>query len=116
MKITTYKESQTYTNAVSLSESKEYPIDDHEIDCAIVKVNGQYPGNNKFAVNEKSKELLFVVEGEGTIEIKNGEIKEFGKYDTILIDRGELYRFNAHASFCVVCTPPWTPEQHKNVD
>ena len=116
MKITPYNQSKSYTNAVSLSESREYQMGDKDIDCALVQIKGKYPGGNKFATNTKSKELLFVIEGEGAIEIKNREARKFGKHDVILIEAGEVYRFDARASFCVVCTPPWSPEQHLNID
>ncbi|MCL2474190.1 MAG: cupin domain-containing protein [Alphaproteobacteria bacterium] len=114
MKLVPHSQSQLHASPVS--EAREYPIDDKEIDCALVKIKGQYPGNDKFAVNTKSKELLFVVEGEGTVEIKNSEVRKFDQYDTILIEAGEPYRFTGNVSFCIVCTPPWSPEQCKNVD
>ena len=63
MKFIKLSEAQTYTNAVSLSESYEYPVDDKDIDCVLVKINGQYPSEGKFAVNNKSKELMFCAEG-----------------------------------------------------
>ncbi len=116
MKIVYESEAVTYTNSVSLSESVEYPLGDKDIDCAHVKINGKYPGNDKFAVNLSSKELVFCVEGSGVLEMKTGEKKSFKKNDVILIEAGEVYRFDAHCSLAVVCTPPWTPEQHKNVD
>ncbi len=59
MKIVRSTEAQTYTSAASLSESVEYPVDDKDIDCALVKINGLYPGDDKFAVNTKSKALFF---------------------------------------------------------
>ncbi len=116
MKMVKSSEAQKYTNASSLSESVEYPVNDKDIDCAYVKIEGLYPGNNKYAVNVESKELLFCVEGNGILEMKTGEKKEFKQNDVILIEAGEVYRFDAHCSFVVVCTPPWTPEQHKNID
>lgn len=116
MKVVHSSEAKTYTNAVSLSESVEYPVGDKDIDCALVKINGLYPGESKFAVNTKAKELLFCIEGSGMLEMKSGDRKSFNKNDVILIEAGEIYRFDACCSFAVVCTPPWTPEQHKNVD
>lgn len=116
MKIVYLTEAKTYTNTVSLSESVEYPVEDKEIDCALVKIKGQYPGENKFAVNTKSKELLFCIEGSGVLEMKTGEKRTFQKNDVLLIEAGEVYRFEAQCSFAVVCTPPWTQEQHRKVD
>lgn len=115
MKIIQSADAQTYTNANSLSESVEYPIGDKDIDCALVRINGLYPEDDKFAVNSKSKALFFCIEGNGTLEMKSGEKKVFQKNDVILIEIGEVYRYNAHCSLAVICTPPWTPEQHQKV-
>lgn len=116
MKIVKSSQAKTYTTAESLSASVEYPLNDHEIDCALVKISGPYPTNGGWAQNQKSKELLFCIEGSGELEMKTGEKYEFQKNDVILIEAGEIYRFDAQTSFCVVCTPPWTPEQHKNIE
>jgi mannose-6-phosphate isomerase-like protein (cupin superfamily) len=114
MKIVKENQAQTYTSAESLSLSVEYPLSDRDIDCALVKISGLYPAGG-WAVNTKSKELMFCIDGGGVFEMKAGGKYKFEKNDVILIESGEVYRLDAQASFCVVCTPPWTPEQHKNI-
>ena len=117
MKITRHAQSITHTNPVAGSVAREYAMCDSEIDCALVKVSGQYHGADKFTTNTKVKELLFVVQGQGAIEMKNGERQSFAQYDAILLEAGEVYRFvETDALFCIVCTPPWSLAQTETVD
>ena len=52
------------------------------------------------------------MEGKGTLNKKNEKI-EFKKGDVILIDKGEIYYWDAHCTIAMPCTPAWYPEQHK---
>lgn len=111
MKLVQNHQAFTHGDDKGLFSSDEYPMNDADIDCALVKINGKYPSSGQWTKNQISKELLFCVEGGGILEMKSGERHEFKKNDAILIDAGEFYRFDANTTFCVVCTPPWTPEQ-----
>jgi len=35
--------------------------------------------------------------------------------DIVLIDKGEVYYWDAHCTIAMPCTPAWYPEQHKYV-
>lgn len=93
----------------------DYPMSDKDINFAVIKIDGQSPING-YQVNEKCKELLYIIEGKGLLEIKNGEEKEFKKGDLLIIEQGERYRFSGTFEAAVPCTPAWTEEQHKYVD
>ncbi|MCX6758616.1 MAG: cupin domain-containing protein, partial [Candidatus Nealsonbacteria bacterium] len=58
----------------------EYPASDRDINGALIKLSGRYPEKG-FAMNKISKELAYVIKGEGKVVI--GE-KEF------LIAEGDL--------------------------
>lgn len=93
----------------------EYSFRDKEIDLGIATINGRYPDKG-YGVNLVSKELIYVIEGKGTLNFENKRI-EFSKGDSILIEPNEKYYYDTN--YCVIsmtCTPAWLPEQHKLVD
>ena len=67
----------------------EYDFKDKDIDLGTAVINGRYPENG-YCVNEQCKELVFVLEGKGTLNFKNNKI-EFQKNEAILIDKNEPY-------------------------
>ena len=76
-------------------------------------LSGRFPDEG-YCVNEECKELIYVIEGNGTLNKKDEKI-EFSKGDIVLIDKGELYYWDAHCTIAMPCTPAWYPEQHKYV-
>ena len=92
-------------------------VGDKDIDCAFIRLNGEYPGDNKFAMNTICKELVFCIEGSGTLEMKFGNKYRFEKFDAIVLEPGEIYRFSeSHCGLVVVCDPAWDPNQQKIVE
>ncbi len=92
----------------------EYSFDDKDIDLGIATITGRYPESG-FALNTISKELIYVLDGNGTLYFENDCI-EFEKGDSILIDAKEKYYWDS--TYCVVsmsCTPAWSKEQYKIV-
>lgn len=65
-----------------------------------------------YCVNEKCKELIYCIEGKGTLNKRNETI-DFQKGDVILIDKGEIYYWDADCELVMPCTPAWYPEQSK---
>ena len=94
----------------------EYSFNDKDIDLGIASITGRYPEEG-FCVNTISKELIYVLDGNGELCFdQGGGIIKFQKGDAILIDANEKYYWKS--SYCVVsmsCTPAWSPEQHKVV-
>lgn len=92
----------------------EYSFNDKNIDLGIATITGRYPESG-FCVNIISKELIYVLDGNGKLYFENNSV-EFEKGDSILIDSNEKYYWDA--TYCVVamsCTPAWNEEQHKLV-
>ncbi len=92
----------------------EYSFNDKDIDLGIATITGRYPESD-FCVNIISKELIYVLDGNGKLYFENDCI-EFEKGDSILIDSNEKYYWDS--TYCVVsmsCTPAWNEEQHKIV-
>lgn len=90
----------------------EYSFNDKDIDLGIATITGRYPESD-FCVNTISKELIYVLDGNGKLYFEN-DCVEFEKGDSILIDSNEKYYWDS--TYCVVsmsCTPAWNEEQHK---
>ncbi len=113
MKLVKQEQAEKFSNSEKC-QVLEYPLNDKDINCATAIITGRYPDNG-YCVNEKCKELIYVVEGKGTLNKKN-EVIEFDKGDVILIDKGEVYYWDAHCTIVMPCTPAWYPEQHKLVE
>ena len=105
-----YNNTVKYDNS-DLCKNYVYDIDDEEVGISNSIINGIYPENG-VCVNEKCKELIYVLDGEGKI-VKGDEEMIFSKGDSIIIDRGEKYYWNAHCSLLAICAPKWFEEQHK---
>ncbi len=92
----------------------EYSFNDKNIDLGIATITGRYPENG-YCVNTVSKELIYVLEGNGKLYLENNFV-EFEKGDSFLIDSNEKYYWDS--IYCVVsmsCTPAWNEEQYKIV-
>ena len=51
----------------------EYSFNDKEIDLGIATINGIYPDKG-YGVNLISKELIYVIEGKGTLNFENKKL------------------------------------------
>ena len=61
---------------------------DKDIDLGIATISGRYPDEG-YGVNLKSKELIYVIEGSGTLNFENEKI-EFSEGDAISKIKNEL--------------------------
>lgn len=113
MKIIRLEETEKHNNS-DKCEVLEYRFGDKDIDCGTAIISGRYPDSG-YCMNEKCKELIYVLEGTGTLHKKNETI-EFCRGDAILIDKGEAYYWDAHCTVLMPCTPAWYPEQHKLIE
>lgn len=93
----------------------EYFFQDKDIDLGIATITGRFPDSG-YALNLVSKELVYVLEGSGTIHFENKEIS-YTKGDAILILPNEKYYYETEYSVLTLsCTPAWSKEQHKIVN
>lgn len=92
----------------------EYPLQDKDINFSIAEINGRYPEKG-YCTNEECKELIYVMEGRGTLNKKDEKI-EFQKGDVLLIDKREIYYWDGIFTIAMPCIPAWYPEQHKMID
>jgi mannose-6-phosphate isomerase-like protein (cupin superfamily) len=89
----------------------EYPLQDEDINGAVIELSGRYPERG-LAVNEASKELVYVVKGQGILSV-NDEQLDLSEGDMVLILPGEKYFFEGELKMLMPCSPAWRPEQHK---
>lgn len=92
----------------------EYDLNDKDINTAIIELKGRYPNKGR-VTNKVCKEIVFVIEGEGKIEIDN---KEFSlqEEDMILILPNQKYFFDGKMKIATSCYPAWYSEQHVECD
>ena len=89
----------------------EYSFGDKDIDLGIAVITGRYPESG-YCKNLVSKELIYVLEGTGTLCFENKNIN-FSVGDSILIDSNEKYYWDTtYCKVSMTCTPAWTEEQH----
>ena len=113
MEIIKYNKAEKGSNSDEC-KTLEYSFLDKSMDLGIARITGRYPEEG-YCVNLKCKELIYVLEGTGSLSFENKNIK-FEKGDAILVDKNEKYYWDSN--YCVVsmtCTPAWSPEQHKLV-
>ncbi len=108
-----------YDNAIKGKNSEkcktlEYSFNDKDIDLGIATISERYPDEG-YGVNLISKELIYVIEGCGTLNFENKKI-EFSEGDSILIEPNEKYYYDTeYCKISMACTPAWSIEQHKLV-
>lgn len=94
----------------------DYPSTDKDINFAVIKIEGRSPKIG-YQVNTECKELLYIMEGNGTISLKERKEKiSFKQGDVIVLEKNECYAFDGDFEAAVPCTPAWTSEQHKYIE
>lgn len=103
-------QAQKFTNSPTCTVY-EYAFGDSGINGAAGVVNGRYPEEG-WVVNEKCKELVYVVSGEGSLNVRS-QNQQLSAGDSALIEPGEPYYFEGKdLTIFMPCTPAWYPEQH----
>lgn len=110
MKIVKNNETNKYVNGDKCINFV-YEFNDNEVSVSKSEINGIYP-ENAWCVNKKSKEIVYVIEGSGKL-IKENEFIEFQENDSIIINKGEKYYWDANCKLVAVCIPKWKEKQHK---
>ena len=112
MKLTTEKETKKF-QVTSTCTAIEYPNGDKDIWGAIIKLNGRYPLTG-YTVNEKCKELVYFISGQGKLVVGDQEI-QVKKGDQVVINPGEKFYWDGELVMFMPCAPAWYAEQHKEV-
>lgn len=113
MKIVKLNHAQEFSNG-DTCKGIEYPLNDKDINLSMAKITGRYPTAG-YCVNEECKELVYVLDGSGSLNEKDYNIS-FEKGDVILIDKGEVYYWEGNCEILMPCVPAWYPEQHKLIE
>ncbi len=104
------KQSRRFENSKTCV-AIEYPLHDKDINGTIIELSGRYPEKG-LAVNLECKELAYVVKGEGILVVK-GKKYSLEEGDVVLIEPNEKYFWQGNMMLFMVCTPAWSPKQHK---
>lgn len=106
------EEAQKFQNGDSCL-AYEYPMDEKDINGAIVKLTGRYPDSGR-VTNLKCKELSYVVSGSGKVVIDD-KVIFLSEGDLVLIDINEKYFWEGNMTLFVSSAPSWSIEQHQIV-
>lgn len=90
----------------------EYSFGDKDIDLGVAVITGRFPDEG-YASNLICKELIYVLEGSGTIHF-DGKTIEFSAGDSILINNNDKYYYETdYCKISMTCTPAWSKDQHR---
>ena len=113
MKVIKFEDAEKGKNSEKC-KTLEYSFGDKDIDLGIAEITGRYP-DESYGVKIVSKELIYVLEGKGTVNFEDRKKKK-KKGDSILIQPNEKYYYDTeYCKISMACTPAWSPEQHKIV-
>ena len=113
MKVIKLEQAKEYSNS-NRCKGLEYPLNNKDASISTASITGRYPEKG-YCVNEKSKELIYVVDGNGSLNKKNEKLL-FTKGDVIFIEKGEVFYWDGKCKLITTCFPAWNEEQHKIVD
>lgn len=91
----------------------EYFMDDAALSGAVAQINGRYPEEG-FAVNTVSKELAFVIAGDGYVLSPSAK-HTITIGDAIFVDKGEHFAWQGNITIFMVTAPRFDPRQHNIV-
>ncbi len=91
----------------------EFTFEDTSVSGAIAEIKDRYPEKG-FAVNEVSKELAFIIAGEGFI-VSPTQKHPISVGDLIFLDKGETYAWKTNSTLTLFMAnvPKFDPKQHK---
>ena len=94
---------------------REFTIEDTSISGAIAEIKDRYPEKG-FIINEISKELAFVIAGNGYVVTPTHK-NPIQVGDLIFLDNGESYAWETSSTLTLFManTPKFDPGQHKNI-
>ena len=91
----------------------EYLFGDKDVDIAYIEIKGRYPDEG-LAMNDKIKEIILIIEGNGKIFI-DGKENSVEEGDAILLLPKQKYFWQGNFKLAISCNPIWDPEQHRNI-
>jgi len=114
MKIVRKSQSKEFKNSETCIAT-EYPLNDKDINIAIVRIlNDCYPQKG-WAVNEICKEVVYITKGSAKLVTEKGSVElELG--DVVFLEPNEKYYWQGDFEMVISCSPAWYPEQHKQID
>lgn len=92
-----------------------YGFGDKDLDIARIQIIGRYPKEG-FAVNDVCKEIGYVVNGTGSVVVKDQPAQQLQTGDAVMIAPGEPYYWEGEELELIMpCAPAFYPEQHRVV-
>lgn len=115
MNLQTKSSSTTTTQSKGDSYIKEYNLPLATMELVVSFINGPYPNEGGFDIDESVDQIWYVESGTGTVWIQGIEhMLEPG--DELLVPKNEKYWIKGNQLKLVVASnPKWFAEQHKHL-
>lgn len=114
MQVLTQSQANEFTNSETC-KGLEFPFESNQMNIAVVEVNGRYPQTGSL-LNEECDEMGYVLSGSGTVGTDD-ETHDITTGDAVYIKAGERFWWQGdNLRMLMPCSPPFYPEQHKEVN
>ncbi len=113
-KLVVKKKETKILDEYGISKFYVYNLPFNKSSMGVSEINGRYPTIG-FDVDTKVEGLWYVESGSGEIFLQN-KIHKIQSGAMILVPKGEkFWILGKKLKLIVVSSPPWHPEQHKNI-
>lgn len=92
----------------------EFDLKDKDLGGATALIKGRYP-DFAFVVNQKVKQLVYVISGSGGILTPDG-IHVLNKGDMVFIDKGEKFAWDGSMELFIANAPRFNSAQYKQTE
>ena len=108
------EDSVKFANSKNCSV-QEYKLQSKILSAATAIINGRYPNKGRSA-NLKCEQTYYVISGTGIVHSDKGDF-EIRTGDLYFFEIKEKYWIEGKKLFIYMSnSPPWNPDQYKNVD
>ena len=82
------------------------------LDLATIEISGRYPENG-WARNLESHEMVYVLQGSGSLMTRDGETTDLVGSDVIHVSPDTWFAWNGNMTILMACSPAFNPEQYE---
>lgn len=82
------------------------------LDMAEITIDGRYPEQG-WARNTKSHEMVRIVRGTGSLELRDDETTQLAEDDVIHVPPGTWFAWSGDMTITMACSPAFNSEQYE---
>ena len=104
-------QGQKFTNSATC-HGVSFSVSDSPVDLAEITIEGWYPEVG-WARNLEVHEMVCVVQGRGSLLLRDGETTELAEGDVVHVPAGEWFAWRGDMRILMACSPAFSPEQYE---